>query len=116
MKRYRFIGSYTEVQDKLFSRFGQWVDWDESFYLEMVKVVPFIPEADFQKLGVTSDELGRYAEYGTRVLAPDSFNEKVSQAARILIDIRQRSAQSYEQDAGEPDDVSAGPEENHKEV
>ncbi len=96
MTRYRFVGSYSTVADREFNRFGQWVDWDESHYKLIVRTAPFIPEADFQKIGFTNEELGRYAEYAERSLAPDSFNTKVKQAALILQDVRSRLNQPYE--------------------
>lgn len=96
MTRYRFVGSFSTVADREFSRFGQWVDWDESYYRMIVRTAPFIPEADFVRIGFTSEELARYAEYSQRILAPDSFNSKAKQALMILRDVRSRLNQPYE--------------------
>ncbi len=90
MQRYRFIGSYTEMGDRVFTRFGQVADWEEDVYREMVKGAPFIPDADFRRLPFTQDELDRYGDYANRALAPDSFNEKVKQAIIVMVDIREK--------------------------
>jgi hypothetical protein len=92
MQRYRFVGSYTEMGERLFNRFGQVADWDEEVYARLVEGAPFIPDADFKRLPITQDELDRYADYANRALAPDSFNQKVKQAVIILTDIREKLA------------------------
>lgn len=90
MQRYRFVGSFTEMGDRTFSRFGQSADWDEDHYRRVVVGAPFIPEAEFQKVPFTQDEFDRYADYGNRAMGPDSFNAKVKQCAIILHDIREK--------------------------
>lgn len=90
MQRYRFVGSYTEMGERLFNRFGQVADWDEEVYARLVEGAPFIPDDDFKRLPITQAELDRYADYANRALAPDSFNQKVKQAVIILTDIREK--------------------------
>ncbi len=90
MQRYRFVGSYTEIADRLFSRFGQTADWDENYYGVVAGFAPFIPDSDFKKILFTQDEFDRYADYGNRALAPESFNAKVKQCAIIWHEIREK--------------------------
>lgn len=90
MQRYRFIGTYTEFGDRVFSKIGQILEVDDSTYGEMAGRAPFIPDADFRKISFTDDELDRYGECGSRCLAPESFAAKVRQGAIVLQDIRMR--------------------------
>jgi hypothetical protein len=90
MQRYIFIGSYTEIADRVYSRIGQSADWDETFYRDAVKGAPFIPEAEFKKRNFTQDELDRYADFGNRAMAPESFNAKVKDCAIVLHELREK--------------------------
>ena len=92
MQRYRFVGCYTEIGDRTYSRFGQSADWDEAFYKQIIAGAPFIPDAEFKKIPFTQDEFDRYADLGNRALAPESFNAKVKQCHLILHELRERLA------------------------
>ena len=90
MQRYIFVGNYTEIGDRVFSRLGQSADWDEAFYQQIIGGAAFIPNTEFKKIGFTQDELDRYADYGNRALAPASFNAKVKEATLVLCELREK--------------------------
>jgi len=79
MGKYRFVGSYCEIDGgriKL-ERFGQQIELPDEVAEIVVKGGgAIIPEADFEKLGFTEQELSLYAFPGQQVGAPDAFTVK----------------------------------------
>lgn len=85
MKPYFFVGSYCEIDGgriKL-ERFGQRIELPDEVAETVVKGGgAILPEAKFQEIGFTEQELSLYAYPGQRAGAPEVFNQKVAAAHR----------------------------------
>jgi hypothetical protein len=88
-QRYYFIGTWTEIDGRLFNEVGQYAEWDEESYLGFVLSAPFIPSKDFASCGFTPAELIEYGPFANIDLAPESFKQKHLKARMILHNIRE---------------------------
>ena len=83
MSTYNFVGSYCEIDGgriKL-EKFGQRIDLPEDLAAVVIKGGgAILPEAEFESLGFTEQEISLYAYPGQQASAPEAFLAKRTQA------------------------------------
>jgi hypothetical protein len=87
MAIYRFVGDQADIYNPLyqFRRFGQKADMDDACaHLHCLKGVGLIPEAEFEAIGFTDDELKLYPSAISHMSAPDEFKRKKKTALMAL--------------------------------
>jgi hypothetical protein len=93
MKPYFFVGSYCEIDGgrvKL-ERFGQRIELPDELAATVVRGGgAVLPEAKFDEIGFTEQELKQYAYPGQRLGAPEAFNAKVVEAHRAFCEYREQ--------------------------
>jgi hypothetical protein len=92
MHTYYFVGSYCEIDGgriKL-ERFGQRIDLPEDLATTVILGGgAILPEADFESLGFTEQEISLYAYPGQQATAPEAFLKKRSQAHVAFCGLRE---------------------------
>lgn len=93
MKPYLFVGSYCKIDGgriKL-ERFGQRLELPDALAEIIVNGGgAILPEAQFDEIGFTEQELDQYAYPGRRLGAPEAFNAKVVEAHRAFCEYREQ--------------------------
>lgn len=87
MANYRFVGDQADIYNPLyqFRRFGQKADMDDACARQhCLKGVQLIPEAEFDAIGFTDDELKLYPSGISHMGAPDDFKRKKKTALVAL--------------------------------
>ena len=88
----RYVGGdCSDVGGREFDAVGQRATFsEESFREVLLRLAPFIPDADFDKVEFTEHELSTYGPSGKRVDPPQSFCDKLALAQEICRDLRER--------------------------
>lgn len=75
---YRFLGSYAEIGNVRMERFGERIEMPQAEAEAAVRDrdAALLPDADFQKLGITDAELLQHYAVGLHSLAPAEFVAK----------------------------------------
>jgi hypothetical protein len=82
---FRFVGSELQIGHVVLKAFGQSIELDADVAKELIAhelTAPLLPDADFAKIGFTSDEL--------KWLTSEAFAAKRKQAWAALHDLRER--------------------------
>ena len=86
----RFIGAMCDIGPIALKYFGQRVELDEATFREAVRGnAAILPEADFNRIGFTAEELAKYRIVAARRDPSDSFAVKYSKACDRLREIRE---------------------------
>jgi hypothetical protein len=92
MAIYRFVGDSADVYNPsyAFRRFGQKADLDDAQAQQLVakRRLPLIPEAEFDAIGFTDDELAKYPSAISHMNAPAEFQRKKKTALIALEEFR----------------------------
>lgn len=84
-----YVGTVCQVGDRQFTSVGQKIELPEKEFLEIVRGgAVFVPEADFDKLGFTQQEITAYAADRYFGKLPDDYVAKLEQAREIYRDLR----------------------------
>lgn len=98
MSVYCFVGSYCEIDGgriKL-ERFGQKIDLPEEIAATVISGGgAILPEADFEGLAFTEQEMSLYAYPGPQASAPEAFQRKRAAAHAAFCEL-QRAAKGDE--------------------
>lgn len=88
----RFIGSESEIAGQRLKRFGQSIDLPDAEAAALVSgpdaKFPALPQAEFDKIGFTSQELEKYQFVSTHEKAPVTFLSKKRAALTRLHELR----------------------------
>lgn len=78
---YRFVGAESTVGDVQLKRFGQKIELtEEEAHNAILGGAAVIPDAEFEALGFTDQELAKFPHVGQQVLAPVAFKDKKHKA------------------------------------
>lgn len=90
MSTYHFVGSYCEIDNgriKL-ERFGQRIELPENVAETVIRGGgAILPEADFNAIGFTEQEISLYAYPGQQATAPEVFQRKRAEAHRKFCEL-----------------------------
>jgi hypothetical protein len=95
MSIYRFVGDHADVFNPAyqFRSFGQKAEIDDALAQQLVrKRIPLIPEAEFEAIGFTGDELAAHPSAVSHMSAPDEFKRKKKTALLALDEFRKSLA------------------------
>lgn len=86
----RYVGNEgCEIGDREFDAIGQVAVFSEQLFADVIRGgAAFITDKDFQKLGITAEEIAAYGHAEGRDIAPASFNQKVELAQQVFRDTR----------------------------
>lgn len=91
MSIYRFVGDQADVYTPTyqFRRFGQKAEIDDVLAQQLIrKRIPLIPEAEFEAIGFTDDELAKFPTAISHMGATDEFKRKKKTALLALEEFR----------------------------
>lgn len=95
MSTYRFVGSYCEIDGgriKL-ERFGQRIELPDEVAETVIRGGgAILPEADFESLGFTEQEISLYAYPGQQIGAPEAFTRKQQEAHRAFCELHAQAS------------------------
>jgi hypothetical protein len=92
MAIYRFVGDHADVYNPPynFRRFGQKAEMDEALAKHVVLLgVQLIPEAEFDAIGFSDEDISRYPSAISHMNAPDDFKRRKKTALMALHDFRE---------------------------
>ncbi|MFN3323418.1 MAG: hypothetical protein ACK5AZ_07980 [Bryobacteraceae bacterium] len=101
MNTYRFVGSYCEIDNgriKL-ERFGQRIELPENVAETIIRGGgAILPEAEFNAIGFTEQELELYAYPGQQATAPGAFQRKRAKAHRKFCELLNAPASAHREE------------------
>jgi hypothetical protein len=92
MAIYRFVGDNADVYTPSYAlrRFGQKADMDDALAKQVIlNGVQLIPEAEFEAIGFSDDEIAKYPSAISHMSAPDEFKRKKKTALIALHEFRE---------------------------
>ncbi len=86
----RYVGNDAcEVGDREFDAIGQVAVFSEQTFADVIRGGgAFIADKDFQKIGITAEEIAAYGHAEGREIASASFNCKVDMAQQVFRDTK----------------------------
>ncbi|MCC6591606.1 MAG: hypothetical protein IT168_33275 [Bryobacterales bacterium] len=85
MRKFRFVGTTAEIGDRRLTRLGEEVVLSaEDARQALDGGVALLPEAMFNSVGFTEQELSIYAWPGQRIDTPEAFEAKLRKAHALI--------------------------------
>lgn len=82
-------GEASEIGDREFDAVGQKAQFSESGFVDAVLGgAAFLPESEFNRIGMTAEEIRKYGPAGERDNPPGSFIAKLSRAHEVYRNLR----------------------------